>query len=84
MGKIEPVDALTGEVRNRRGILLSSLDSPQTHTLTPTLWSLLNSISGGATQAPHRHNSVGDIGWVWDGGRRMGYGVDGFSSSSLL
>jgi gentisate 1,2-dioxygenase len=48
----------TGAVRNRRGILLSSPDSPQTKTLTPTLWSLLNSIDAGATQAPHRHNSV--------------------------
>jgi gentisate 1,2-dioxygenase len=48
----------TGAVRNRRGILLSSPDSPQTKTLTPTLWSLLNSIDAGANQAPHRHNSV--------------------------
>jgi gentisate 1,2-dioxygenase len=48
----------TGAVRNRRGILLSSPDSPQTKTLTPTLWSLLNSIDAGADQAPHRHNSV--------------------------
>ncbi|CAE8684609.1 unnamed protein product [Polarella glacialis] len=55
---IAPVDAETGEVRNRRGILLSSASSHQTKTLTPTLWSLLNSIGPGATQPPHRHNSV--------------------------
>uniref|UniRef100_A0A7S2BSN0 Cupin type-1 domain-containing protein n=1 Tax=Florenciella parvula TaxID=236787 RepID=A0A7S2BSN0_9STRA len=58
VGNISPVDEFTGEVRNRRGILLSSQDSTQTKTLTPTLWSLLNSIEAGATQAPHRHNSV--------------------------
>mmetsp|Transcript_8333 Transcript_8333/g.15291 ORF Transcript_8333/g.15291 Transcript_8333/m.15291 type:complete len:441 (+) Transcript_8333:91-1413(+) len=55
---IDPVDAATGQIRNRRGILLSNPDAPQTKTLTPTLWSLLNSIDAGATQSPHRHNSV--------------------------
>lgn len=59
----ETVDSIsprteTGELRNRRGILLASPDSPQTKTLTPTLWSLLNSIDGKATQKPHKHNSV--------------------------
>lgn len=48
----------TGELRNRRGILLASPASPQTKTLTPTLWSLLNSIDGHATQHAHKHNSV--------------------------
>lgn len=52
------VDEATGEIRNRRGILLSTPDNPQTRTLTPTLWSLLNSIGGHSDQAPHRHNSV--------------------------
>jgi hypothetical protein len=47
---ISAVDEVTGEVRNRRGILLSSQDAPQTKTLTPTLWSLLNSIGPGANQ----------------------------------
>lgn len=59
----EAVDSIspttpTGEARNRRGILLSNPASPQTKTLTPTMWSLLNSIDGGATQKPHKHNSV--------------------------
>jgi len=62
-----------GTVRNRRGILLSNLATPQTKTLTPTMWSLLNSIDGTATQHPHRHNSValdlavhgGDAGTVY-------------------
>lgn len=58
VGGISPFDEATGEARNRRGILLSSPDSPQTKTLTPTLWSLLNSIDAAATQAPHKHNSV--------------------------
>jgi len=47
-----------GVVRNRRGILLGNPATPQTKTLTPTMWSLLNSIDGGATQHPHKHNSV--------------------------
>jgi gentisate 1,2-dioxygenase len=59
----ETVDSIspkteTGEVRNRRGILLANPATPQTKTLTPTLWSLLNSIDGDATQKPHKHNSV--------------------------
>jgi gentisate 1,2-dioxygenase len=48
----------TGVLRNRRGILLGNSATPQTKTLTPTLWSLLNSIDGNATQHPHKHNSV--------------------------
>jgi gentisate 1,2-dioxygenase len=59
VGAISAVDEATGERRNRRGILLSSQETYDgTKTLTPTLWSLLNSIEGGADQAPHRHNSV--------------------------
>ena len=29
----------TGKVKNRRGILLGNLATPQTKTLTPTMWS---------------------------------------------
>jgi gentisate 1,2-dioxygenase len=47
-----------GELRNRRGILLANPASPQTKTMTPTMWSLLNSIDGNANQTPHKHNSV--------------------------
>merc|ERR1712187_931229 len=57
VGDISPVDD-QGHARNRRGILLSNPASPQTKTLTPTLWSLLNSIDGNASQHPHKHNSV--------------------------
>mmetsp|Transcript_15538 Transcript_15538/g.23121 ORF Transcript_15538/g.23121 Transcript_15538/m.23121 type:complete len:382 (-) Transcript_15538:312-1457(-) len=69
---IPALDEATGELRNRRGILLSSPDSPQTKTLTPTLWSLLNSIDAGADQAPHRHNSVALDLAVSDGGSSAG------------
>eukprot|EP00929_Paragymnodinium_shiwhaense_P056107 TRINITY_DN2808_c0_g1_i1.p1 TRINITY_DN2808_c0_g1~~TRINITY_DN2808_c0_g1_i1.p1 ORF type:complete len:397 (+),score=39.60 TRINITY_DN2808_c0_g1_i1:143-1333(+) len=47
-----------GSPRNRRGILLGNPATQQTKTLTPTMWSLLNSIDGKATQHPHKHNSV--------------------------
>jgi len=47
-----------GQVRNRRGILLGNVATQQTKTLTPTMWSLLNSIGANAAQDPHKHNSV--------------------------
>ncbi len=45
-------------LRNRMGILLGNAATPQTLTLTHTLWSLLNVLPAGASQKPHRHNSV--------------------------
>ncbi len=48
-------DALT---RNRIGILLGNPACPLTKTMTHTLWSLYNILPAGATQLPHRHNSV--------------------------
>jgi len=47
-----------GHVRNRRGILLGNPATSQTKTLTPTLWSLLNTLGANASQEPHKHNSV--------------------------
>lgn len=44
--------------RNRNGVLLGNPDCPLTHTITPVLWSLYNTIHPGQVQAPHRHNSV--------------------------
>lgn len=44
--------------RNRNGILLANPDCPLTHTITPVLWSLYNTIHPGQVQLPHRHNSV--------------------------
>jgi gentisate 1,2-dioxygenase len=55
---IPGVDPVTGEVKNRRGILLGNLATPQTKTLTPTMWSLLNVLAPHSNQAPHKHNSV--------------------------
>ncbi len=48
-------DALS---RNRIGLLLGNPACPFTKTLTHTLWSLYNILPAGATQLPHRHNSV--------------------------
>jgi gentisate 1,2-dioxygenase len=44
--------------RNRLGILLGNAATPQTKTITHTLWSLLNVLPANAVQKPHRHNSV--------------------------
>ena len=44
--------------RNRDGILLGNPACPLTHTITPVLWSLYNTIHPGQVQLPHRHNSV--------------------------
>jgi gentisate 1,2-dioxygenase len=44
--------------RNRNGILLGSPACPLTRTVTPTLWSLYNTIHPGQVQAAHRHHSV--------------------------
>lgn len=46
------------ENRNRRGILLGNAATPQTMTVTHTLWSLLNVLPKRSWQRPHRHNSV--------------------------
>jgi gentisate 1,2-dioxygenase len=55
---IPSVDPVSGEVKNRRGILLGNMATPQTKTLTPTMWSLLNVLAPQSDQAPHKHNSV--------------------------
>jgi gentisate 1,2-dioxygenase len=46
------------ENRNRNGIILGNPVSENHRTMTPTLWSLYNLLPKGATQKPHRHNSV--------------------------
>jgi gentisate 1,2-dioxygenase len=55
---IPGIDPVTGEVKNRRGILLGNQATQQTKTLTPTMWSLLNVLAPHSDQAPHKHNSV--------------------------
>jgi gentisate 1,2-dioxygenase len=46
------------ENRNRNGVILGNPVSEKTRTMTPTMWSLYNLLPKGATQQPHRHNSV--------------------------
>ena len=46
------------ENRNRNGIILGNPVSEKSRTMTPTMWSLYNLLPKGATQKPHRHNSV--------------------------
>lgn len=55
MAEFDSPDALQ---RNRIGILFGNPACPLTKTLTHTLWSLYNILPAGATQLPHRHNSV--------------------------
>jgi gentisate 1,2-dioxygenase len=45
---------------NRKGILLSNLDTERlgTNTITPVLWALYNELPAYTSQRPHRHNSV--------------------------
>jgi len=72
-----------GSSKNRRGILLGNAATLQTRTLTPTLWSLLNTIGPKSDQKPHKHNSVAlDLAVVGsaEGGKpvytRMGREID--------
>ena len=44
--------------RNRMGVLLSNEACPETKTLTPVLWALLNVLPANTKQPPHRHQSV--------------------------
>ncbi|MDH5301948.1 MAG: hypothetical protein OEW58_11360 [Gammaproteobacteria bacterium] len=55
MAEYDSPDALQ---RNRIGVLLTNPACPLTKTMTHTLWSLYNILPAGATQLPHRHNSV--------------------------
>ena len=55
MAEFDSPDALQ---RNRIGVLFGNPACPLTKTLTHTLWSLYNILPAGATQLPHRHNSV--------------------------
>ena len=43
---------------NRLSLLLASADHPATRTVTHTLWAMLGVVPPGATQPPHRHQSV--------------------------
>lgn len=43
---------------NRLSLLLASADHPASRTVTHTLWAMLGVVPPGATQPPHRHQSV--------------------------
>lgn len=43
---------------NRLSVLLANGDLPATRTVTHVLWAMLGMVPAGATQAPHRHQSV--------------------------
>lgn len=59
MAEVERIRHAPGaDHRNRMGVLLSGTSMPETKTLTPTLWALLNTLPGKSRQPPHRHNSV--------------------------
>jgi gentisate 1,2-dioxygenase len=51
---------LSNPKNNRKGILLSNLDTEKigVNTITPTLWALYNELPANTKQRPHRHNSV--------------------------
>ena len=43
---------------NRLSLLLANSDLPATRTVTHVLWAMYGMVPAGATQAPHRHQSV--------------------------
>jgi gentisate 1,2-dioxygenase len=43
---------------NRVSLLLANHDLPSTRTVTHVLWAMFGVVPAGATQAPHRHQSV--------------------------
>ncbi len=43
---------------NRLSLLLANEDLPATRTVTHVLWAMFGMVPAGATQAPHRHQSV--------------------------
>jgi gentisate 1,2-dioxygenase len=56
----ENLKNLSNPKNNRKGILLSNVDTEKigVNTITPTLWALYNELPANTKQRPHRHNSV--------------------------
>ena len=56
----ENLQALSDPNKNRKGILLSNVDTEKigVNTITPTLWALYNELPPNIIQKPHKHNSV--------------------------
>ena len=57
--ELEALAAAPGSERsNRLSLLLANRDLPNTRTVTHVLWAMFGLVPAGATQAPHRHQSV--------------------------
>ncbi len=57
--ELEALAADPSSVRsNRLSLLLANADLPASRTVTHTLWAMFGMVPAGATQAPHRHQSV--------------------------
>ena len=57
--ELEELAADPGSARsNRLSLLLANSDLPNTRTITHVLWAMFGLVPAGATQAPHRHQSV--------------------------
>lgn len=57
--ELETLAADPGSARsNRLSLLLANRDLPSTRTVTHVLWAMFGLVPAGATQAPHRHQSV--------------------------
>ena len=56
----ENLQNLSNPKNNRKGILLSNLDTEKigVNTITPTLWALYNQLPANTKQRPHKHSSV--------------------------
>jgi len=54
------LNILSNSKNNRKGILLSNIDTEKigTNTVTPVLWALYNELPPNTIQKPHKHNSV--------------------------
>lgn len=52
------LDAPGSAKSNRISLLLANRDLPSTRTVTHVLWAMFGIVPSGATQAPHRHQSV--------------------------
>ena len=57
---LDNLNNLSNPKNNRKGILLSNLDTEKigVNTITPTLWVLYNELPPNTIQRPHKHNSV--------------------------
>ncbi|MEB3307484.1 MAG: cupin [Cyanobacteriota bacterium] len=57
--ELEALAARPGSARsNRLSLLLANKDLPSTRTVSHVLWAMYGMVPAGATQAPHRHQSV--------------------------